>query len=281
MKFSKVINSFTRFSKVHHSSGTQEYYETKVKYLFEFFGDTDVKKIDRELIFEFIHRHRNRNPKITNSTLNKYVAALLFILKNECEIYLQFRKLPEIEKITPTVPQNIIALIFRHYQSLERTPVNLRNHLMFKLLLDTGLRINELLNLKVADFDFDTSSIYVKITKTKQERFTFFRADTHLMLSDYVSLGKIENYLFIDHRTRRQLTVNSIETVCVRLKNTLNINQSISPHKWRHTFATRFQKENSDLEVLRLILGHKKISTTQQYLHLDRQHLHNIYFNNE
>lgn len=270
-----------KFSKVHHSLGTQDYYESKKKYLIEFFGNTNVKNIDREMIFDFIHKHRNRNPKISNATLNKFVAALLFILKNECEIYLQFRKLQEIERITPTIPQNIIALIFRYYQSLEQTPLNVRNNLLFKLLLDTGLRINELLNLNVSDFDFDTSSIYVKITKTHLERFTFFKADTHLMLTSYIKLAKIDNKLFIDFRTRKVLTVNSIETICVRLKNQLNINISISPHKWRHTFATRFQKENNDLEVLRLILGHKKISTTQIYLHLDRQHLHNIYFNNK
>lgn len=278
MRFSEAMDSFIQFSRVHHSVGTQDYYKSKTKYLLDFFGKIDVNKINRELIFEFVHKHRNRNSNVTNATLNKYIAALLFILKNECEIHLQFRKLQEIERITPTIPQNIISLIFRHYQSLEHTPVNVRNHLIFILLLDTGLRINELLNLNISDIDFDTSSIYVKITKSNQERFTFFKADTHLMLNNYINIAKIDNKLFIDFRSKKTLTVNSIETICVRLKNTLNINMSISPHKWRHTFATKFQKENNDLEVLRLILRHKKISTTQKYLHLDRQHLHDIYF---
>jgi site-specific recombinase XerD len=278
MRFKQAVTSFRKYSLVHHSKGTQKYYREKETKLLDFFGNTEVTRIDRESIFDFITRQRHRNPKITNNTLNKYIAALKFILKNECDLHLVFKKLPEIEKITPTIPRNIIYLVFNYYSSKPYTKHSMRNHLMFNLLLDTGLRINELLNIRIDNIDFDSSSIFVNITKTNLERYVFYKANSHSLLRKYIEFAKIEDYLFIDFDTNEILKVDHIETICYRLKNELGIKTSISPHKWRHTFATEFQKEHQDLEVLRVLLGHKKISTTQRYLHLDREHLHKIYF---
>jgi len=280
MKFKEAMESFMLFSVVHHSKGTHNYYKGKRKQLIIFFGDMEINTISKTNVLEFIEAQRVRNPDISNATINKYVAALKYILKFECKVNLEFPKLKEIHRIIPTIPNNIIKLIFRHYETIKNpTPSKQRDNLMFRMLLDTGLRINELINLRIRDIDFDESTIHVKVTKSSQERYTFFRADTHKLLNKYIITNKIEDYLFIDFRTGEQITVNSVETTCVRLKDDLNIKVSISPHKWRHTFATLFLKRNKDLEVLRLILGHSKLSTTQKYLHLDKDFLHEIYFN--
>lgn len=149
---------------------------------------------------------------------------------------------------------------------------------MFRLLLDTGLRINELINLKVENIDFDTNTIHAKVTKTKRERYTFFTSESHLMITKFIIANHIKEYLFIDFKTKEKLKVDPVETICYRLKNKLNITVPISPHRWRHTFATNFLKKSRDIEVLRLILGHRNLSTTHKYLHLDKEYLYEIYF---
>lgn len=278
MKFNEAYDTFDKYSAVHHSTGTRNYYKGKEKQLRAFFGSMEVDTISKDTITDFIIHQRRRNNDISNSTLNKYVAALKFILKNECSIILEYRKLTEVDKVIPVVPSHIIRLVFRHYELSENTPETQRNHLMFRLLLDTGLRINELRHLKISDLDFDTSTIHVKITKTNSERYTFFTEETHLMLTKYIIANHIKDHLFINFKNGDLLTVDNVLTICYRLQKKLNINVPISPHRWRHTFATNFLKRSKDIEVLRLILGHKKISTTQKYLHLDKEYLHEVYF---
>lgn len=238
----------------------------------------NIKSINRESMFDFWDFMRSRNSTISPNTLNKYKDVVQFVLKNECNIILTIRDLPEIEVITEPLPVNVINIVFRYFESLPPTPINMRNHLIFRMLYDTGVRVSELLSFRTSNIDFDTSTILVKVTKTKKERYTFFTADTYILLLNYLKETLIDDYIFIDFRTGKTLTVNSIETICTRLRKKLRLTQSISPHKWRHTFGTRFQRKHGDLEVTRKILGHSNITQTQKYVHLTKDDLHNVYF---
>ena len=91
-------------------------------------------------------------------------------------------------------------------------------------------------------------------------------------------VARLTEKIFIDFITGDTLKDYSIESICHRLRKKLNINQSISPHKWRHTFATHFVKKNGNMEVLRQIMGHTSLKTTQKYLHIDKETLREEYF---
>jgi site-specific recombinase XerD len=67
------------------------------------------------------------------------------------------------------------------------------------------------------------------------------------------------------------MTVASLETLFHKIRVVLGLQGSVSPHKWRHTFATSFLKRGGDLETLRILLGHTNLKTTQKYLHLSKQ----------
>lgn len=278
MKFKKAVETFQVFSELHHSQGTQKFYRRKEKELLPFFGNMECEDITRTVIDKFLLKEKKRNPHLSAATLNKFVGAIKFIVKNETENIITYRKIPEIQKITPIIPDNIISLIFAYYRSENTKNSDKRNSIMFRMLLDTGLRINELVNLRIQDIDFDTSTIHVKITKTKLERYIFFTGNTHIALVKYIKETKVRDYIFIDFKTDNKLTVDNVETICYRLKNKLDVKMSISPHKWRHTFATKFQKKNKDLPVLQELLGHRDINQTERYLHFDREYLHEVYF---
>lgn len=122
MKFSEAIESFFKFSSVHHSEGTKIYNRSREKVLLEHFGNKRPEDITSDHIQDFIISHRKRNPDISNSTINKMVAALKFIIKNQCNIEIQFRKLTEVEKVIPVIPKHIIRLVFRYYETSDKTP---------------------------------------------------------------------------------------------------------------------------------------------------------------
>ncbi|XMB68056.1 tyrosine-type recombinase/integrase [Mycoplasmatota bacterium zrk1] len=72
--------------------------------------------------------------------------------------------------------------------------------------------------------------------------------------------------MFIDIITGEMLKLDNVHSICRRLRNKVNIEKSIRPHMWRHTFATRFVKLNGNMKVLRLVIGHSSPNTTQKVL---------------
>ncbi len=149
---------------------------------------------------------------------------------------------------------------------------------MFRLFYETGLRLSELLYLKVRDFNFERNTIHVKKTKTNVERYVFFSQETKDLLVQYIHSGKLDYHIFIDFNTGEVIKVDTVQTICKRLKNKLGIDININAHKWRHTFATNFVKKNGNMEVLRQIMGHTSLKTTQKYLHINADDLHREYF---
>ena len=123
------------------------------------------------------------------------------------------------------------------------------------------------------NIDFNTNSILVTTTKTKKDRIVFFTDKTAELLIDYITKFYLTQYIIINFKTRAVLNKHAVMCICRRLKNVIKLKQSITHHKWRHTFATNFLKQGGDIESLRLILGHAKLSTTQRYLHLDTDYL--------
>ena len=145
-----------------------------------------------------------------------------------------------------------------------------RNYVYLKLLHDTGLRLTEMNNIRIRNIDFDTNSIHIKVTKTDVDRYVCFTDSTKQLLIKFIVAHNIQDLLFFDFKTGNKLTTSSVESFIYRLKKRLSISENITPHKWRHTFATNYLNRGGDLETLRLLLGHSNLKTTQKYLHLSR-----------
>jgi site-specific recombinase XerD len=104
-----------------------------------------------------------------------------------------------------------------------------------------------------------------------------FTEETSKYLRKFITLFVCGDHLFYDFKTGNPMTVTSLETFIHRLNNRLGIKESISPHKWQHTFAPTFSRRGGNMEILRLILGHENLKTTQKYLHLNKEDLINNY----
>ncbi len=278
MKISEAIKKYEKYVTVTKSKGTLDYLRGKTGIINQYLGDKEDCEIDNDVLLEFIIEQQKRNPYISNRTLNKYIQTLKQVLKYSSNIEIEFEKMPVRHKMIQTIPDHIQDRIFTYYEHNQTNVILLRNYVLFRLLNETGLRISELLSLKVRDFDFKTFTIHVKITKTNNERYVFYSKKTNLLINKYLVASRVTNHLFIDFITGDVLSVVSVESLCQRLAKKLSLNQSISPHKWRHTFASRFIKRNGNLEVLRQIMGHTSLTTTQKYLHLNKDHLHEEYF---
>jgi integrase len=276
MKLSEALTKYEKYVRVTKSKGTYRFTKGKSKTLLEHFGNIECKDIDRTEILDFIIFLRERNNTISNASINKYIGLLLRILKSECNIILEFDKLPEEKKMIQVIPDNVIQKVFKYLDN-DLYPEHLRNLVLFRILLDTGLRISEALSLQLNNFDFETRTILVTHTKTKVDRYVFYSPETQNYLTKYIVQSKIESHLFINLVTREPLKVDRIQKICQNIQKKIKTRFSISPHKWRHTFATHFISRNGNMEVLRILMGHTNLLTTQKYLHINSQKLRQEY----
>jgi len=277
MKLNEAIELYTKYVKVTRSEGTLRYLNGKTGIIIRYLGDIECSKIDKFVILNFINDQKERNDNISNRTLNKYVGTIRQVLKYSCDIVLNFDNLPVNNKVIETIPDHVINLIFNYYENNQSNIILQRNYTMFRLFNETGIRLNELLNLKVNDIDLNNRSIKLRKTKTNNERYVFYSDKTNVILTKYIVTAKLIDYIFIDFITGDILKDYSIESISQRLQKKLDIKQSITPHKWRHTFATRYTNKNGNMEVLRQILGHSSLKTTQKYLHVNKDALQKEY----
>jgi len=279
MVLSQAIIDFRKYTKVTKSKGTQDYYKYYLKTLNNELGSLDCSEINNNIILDYIIRRREYNPQVSNATLNKHIVTLKTVVKYSTSKEITFAKLKERKKIIPTISKSTYSKIFEYYQKHMKDNYTFRNYVFLKLLLDTGLRLNEIINIKLRNIDFDTSSIHIKVTKTDVDRYVCFTESTKELLLKFIITQTFKEYLFYDFKTGNKLTTSSVESLIYRLKKKLDIKENITPHKWRHTFATNFLKRGGDLETLRILLGHSNLKTTQKYLHLSRNDIVDNYNN--
>lgn len=154
-----------------------------------------------------------------------------------------------------------------------------RNRALLETLYGCGLRVSELVSLKISDLFFEEG--FIKITgKGNKQRFVpvgdltqkyigIYRNEVRVHLS--IQKG-FEDTLFLNRRGR-QLTRAMIFTIIKDLTVKINLNKKISPHTFRHSFATHLLENGADLRSIQLMLGHESITTTEIYVHLDRKFL--------
>lgn len=181
------------------------------------------------------------------------------------------RKLPDTLSLTEI--DAIIAAIDLSKEEGER------NRSMLETLYGCGLRVSELVNLKISDLFFDEGFIRV-VGKGNKMRFVPIGPQTQKFIEIYLTtkrpfLPSVKGHQDILYLNRRGkgLTRAMVFTIIRKLASDINLQKTISPHTFRHSFATHLLENGADLRSIQMMLGHESITTTEIYVHLDRKHL--------
>ena len=159
-----------------------------------------------------------------------------------------------------------------------------RDKAIFELLYSSGCRVAELASLKLGDFSAGGKSAVVK-GKGKKDRIVYFEADALAALKDYLPERKAllerlkvpgQKALFVNEKGG-SLTTRGLRWIVSRYSGAEGTNRHVSPHAFRHTFATAMLSKGADVRVVQEMLGHASISTTQRYTHVTTEQLINIY----
>ncbi|MFL2619538.1 MAG: site-specific tyrosine recombinase/integron integrase [Candidatus Marisimplicoccus sp.] len=157
-----------------------------------------------------------------------------------------------------------------------------RNKTIIEILYGTGIRVSELIELKISNIFFKENLIRV-LGKGDKERFVPIGLKAKKSIIDYINNNrkyqKIEessNDILILSKYGKKITRHMIFTLIKNISKQSGITKKISPHTFRHSFASHLLKNGADLRTIQLILGHENITTTEIYTHLDSKHLLNV-----
>ncbi|MEQ3665499.1 MULTISPECIES: site-specific tyrosine recombinase XerD [unclassified Olleya] len=287
MKWHQALEDYSMYLKIERglSVNSVNSYLLDVKKLIKYLEANTISHspitIDKTIIKDFIYdAAKNLNPRSQSrliSGLKGFFNYLIF------EDYRKDNPLDTIDsprigrKLPDTLSENDINNLI---SAIDLThPQGQRNKAILEVLYSCGLRVSELTNLKLSDLFFDEG--FLKITgKGDKQRFVPILEDTQKYILIYKN--QIRNHLTInpDHqdilflnRRGKQLTRAMIFTIIKDLAKKIKLDKTISPHTFRHSFATHLLENGADLRAIQLMLGHESITTTEIYTHLDRSHL--------
>ncbi|MFH6987369.1 site-specific tyrosine recombinase XerD [Flavobacterium collinsii] len=292
MNWDRYIKDYQSYLRIERglSKNTIENYGFDIERLCLFLETNSIEisplKIDDETVQQFIYAvAKEVNPRSQAriiSGLKSFFNYLVFEdYRNDSPMELietpkTGRKLPDTLSVEEI--DTLIAAIDLSTNEGER------NRAMLETLYGCGLRVSELVMLKISDLFFDEG--FVKITgKGNKERFVPVGKVTQKYIQIYqkeirgnLKIKKgCEDTLFLNRRGNH-LTRAMIFTIIKDLAVKINLHKSISPHTLRHSFATHLLENGADLRSIQLMLGHESITTTEIYVHLDRSFLKEVMF---
>ena len=290
MKWLQVLEDYNNYLKIERglSPNSISSYSRDVKKLISFLEGNDILispiKIDKTIIQEFIyHIAKEVNARSQSriiSGLRSFFDFLIFENYRETNP-LELIEAPKIgRKLPDTLSINEIDLIV---SSIDLTKTQgERNRAIIETLYSCGLRVSELINLKISDLFFEED--FIKVTgKGDKQRFVPIGNLTQKYINIYKNevrihisvLNEHRDILFLNRRGK-QLTRAMIFTIVKQLGEKSGIKKTISPHTFRHSFATHLLENGADLRAIQLMLGHESITTTEIYMHVDKSHLRNV-----
>ena len=290
MKWKNAITDYKLFLQLERglSKNSIESYTSDINKLVTFLEDNETLlspiNIDDDVVQQFIYSvSKSLNPRSQSRLISGLRSFFDYL------IFEDYRKanptdLLETPKIGRKLPDTItteeIDLIISQIDLSH--PQGERNRAMLETLYSCGLRVTELITLQLSDLFFEEGFIRV-IGKGDKQRFVPINYNTQKIITNYINLIRVhenpkkgfEDTIFLNRRGK-QLSRNMVFMFLKKLVIEAGIKKKISPHTFRHSFATHLLENGADLRAIQQMLGHESITTTEIYMHVDRTFLKDV-----
>ena len=285
----KIIDKFINYLRVekNYSNYTIINYQEDLNEFIKFLDRENIenfKDVDYKVLRLYLNEMYQK--KYSSKTIARHLSSLRTLYKYlSREGVITFNPMvlisnPKEEKRLP---------VYLNYCELEdildipdkNTTLGLRDASILELLYSTGIRVGELVNIKINDIDFSGERIKI-LGKGNKERYVLFGGKCKDLLNSYLknSRPKLEKkpnkYLYLNTRGT-PISVKTTEIMVDNVVKKSSIKFNVSPHTLRHTFATHMLDNGADLNSVGELLGHSSLNTTAIYTHVSNERLRNVY----
>jgi site-specific recombinase XerD len=248
------------------SLSTRKSYVYCLREFFYFCGDP--KSVNVEKIKNFLSFKKSEN--LAGSSLNLYLSAIKFFYANilflPVKIPIKFARTP---KRLPVV------LTKDEIMRVAEVILNRKHRTMILLAYGAGLRVSEVVAIKVKDLDFDREVIHLRQSKGQKDRYTVLPSKLIYDLKYFAYQRSIANYLF-ESQKGGKLSTRTLQVVFLKAIKKAEIPKEATFHCLRHSFATHMLENGVNLRFVQELLGHSHISTTMRYTHVSRGSISNL-----
>lgn len=290
MKWNDALKDYQYYLKLEKglAKNSIDSYSNDVKKLISFLEENEISispiSISIDEIQQFIY-------KVSSEINARSQARLIAGLRNFFDylIFEEYRNTnptdliesPKIgRKLPDTLSEEEINTLINNIDLSE--PQGERNRTILETIYSCGLRVSEIINLHLSDLFFEEGFIRV-IGKGNKQRFVPINDQAQKYINLYINEIRThikiqkgsEDILFLNRRGKK-LTRNMIFTIVKNLAEKAGIKKSISPHTFRHSFATHLLEHGADLRAIQQMLGHESITTTEIYMHIDKSYLKEV-----
>lgn len=266
-----VLNGFYKYLKgKRYSKSTVDTYIYLVADFIEFCKDKSFEKLDDRDVELFIE-HKVNGLNFSISTQRQFISALKLFIRYYPNTHLQQLELPRGTKGRQLPEVLSIEEILRLIQVTH----NIKHRIIIALLYSCGLRIGELLSLKLADIHLQRRQLQIRNAKGRKDRYVVLAESVLPLLNNYLISYSPKVYL-IEGQSDKGYSASSIRKFLKRSCELAEIYRPITPHTLRHSYATHLLEQGVSLRHIQELLGHSKPETTMIYTHLARKDLLNV-----
>ena len=276
-----LISEFLNYIRnKNYSENTIISYINDLYYFHEFIKmDFDkVKYDDVRDYLEYLNLKKEKSTSVSRK-ISSLKSFYKFLYKND---YIDKKDYPLVKVTYPKKEKKLPK--FLYYNDLleiinesSKDKDGIRDRLIIEMLYATGVRVSELVNIKLSDIDFNNKRIIV-CGKGNKERIVYYGDYAEEVLLKYLKthIRKDNNYLFLNSKGE-QITDGGIRYIIDNIMKKLSIKVHVTPHVLRHSFATHLLQNGADLKAIQTMLGHSDISSTQVYMQFQDSGLKNVY----
>lgn len=210
------------------------------------------------------------NKKLAANSIRIKAASILFLLRDVLKQKVNYLDVPKPKK--PKLLPKVISKeeILMMINSID----NKKHKLVVSILYSSGMRLNELVNLKREDIDAKRNIILIKAGKGQKDRITILSRKVKNQLVKYLIETEFKSKYLFEGRNNSKYTKKSVEVI---VKNASKIiNKHVTPHMLRHSFATHLLEDGVDIRYIQNLLGHSNLETTSIYTHVATRNIKNI-----
>jgi tyrosine recombinase XerC len=280
----KYIEKFMRYMEIekNYSPHTLVNYKVDLKDFSKFCGDLSLDKIDYLLLRKYLAVLKEKS--LGNRSVGRHLSALrsfFRFLARESIIKanpILMLSSPKLDKHLPSfmTEEEVNKLIESAFAKNEDDESGLRDRAILETFYSSGLRISELVGLSIDDVD-SISGVVKAYGKGKKERVVPIGDAALNAIKKYLDKRKKTSSALFLNKNGKRISTRGVRDIVEKYLKSAGIARGVSPHTFRHSFATHLLNRGADLRTVQELLGHANLSTTQIYTHLTTERLKNVY----
>lgn len=251
-----------KLQELRYSGKTIKTYDAAFREFINYYPESELRDLDEKRIIDFL-RYLVIERQVSTSYQNQAINAIKFyyerVLGGPRKVYLIER--PIKEKTLPVV------LNIKEVGALLGATDNLKHKAILMLGYSAGLRVSELVNVRLKDIDSKRMQVRIQQSKGKKDRYSILSARLLDILREYFKKYRPQEWLF-EGTDGGQYSVRSIQQIMQQAARKAGIKKKVSVHTLRHSFATHLLEQGTDLRYIQSLLGHESSKTTEIYTHI-------------